>query len=79
MKNPDIDIYDEYMRGFNECPKHIYKPPDTELKRAAYSLGWDHYLIGDDVSSIDLLTWKETKAQIEQRVKRIRNGARNKA
>lgn len=68
----------EYLRGFKDAPNNTYRPPDTIEDRAAYALGWEHWLAGDDISSVDKLPWDGIEKLIEQKLRRYRNGARSK-
>lgn len=58
----DKEILDVYMLGFRhelyseEC---IEESIDLTILKYAYGLGRDHAIIGDEVSSIDLLGNKE--------------------
>lgn len=49
------------MLGFGECPdgKSSLENYSDPKERRAYQLGWDHYIIGDDVRSVDYLTDSE--------------------
>lgn len=64
----NIDDTDNYLlyyyrKGFNDELNGIGNMSNMELK--AYILGRQHALIGDDVSSIDLLTEEEILKQIK--------------
>lgn len=57
-----------YMQGFNDCPSGIWKSPiqASLSEMRAYNLGWNDYVIGDDVTSWD----NQTEEEILERIKR---------
>jgi len=59
----DQYLLDAYYLGWDECRKqnavnkaYMYV---NKLEKNAYNLGWDHYIIGDDVRSVDYLSHEE--------------------
>lgn len=57
-----------YHIGWYDCARgenniHDY---DTKLEVRAYKLGWDHYIIGDEITFVDGLSGEEI-------IDRIRN------
>lgn len=58
----DNRLLEVYMIGFKDCPDNNDMSSNylhESLERKAYNLGWDHYIIGDDVSSIDFMSNNE--------------------
>jgi hypothetical protein len=60
MEESDKELLDWYMKGFHDelCGTSTIESDDN-LKNIAYKLGSQHAIIGDDISSIDLLSNKE--------------------
>lgn len=62
----DKDLLDWYMKGFHdELWGSTTTEADEYLNNIAYQLGSQHAIIGDDVSSIDLLTNEEILSMIK--------------
>ena len=56
----DKELLEIYLVGFHEELWGITAHPyDDELKQHAYSIGSSHAILGDDISSIDLLSNEE--------------------
>ena len=65
----DQQLLKVYMVGFNDCGNNIKDEDmydDDDWLSIAYRLGWDDYIIGDEVKSIDL----QTDEEILQRIKK---------
>lgn len=62
MEEKEIDkkLLEIYYLGFTSCSLNdfdkIKNSNFSDLERKAYLLGWDHYIIGDDVRSVDYLS-----------------------
>lgn len=68
MTESDEELLKIYMIGWNQCYgglnfKALFEVP---LQKRAYQLGWDDYIIGDDVSSNDAQTEEEILNKIKK-------------
>lgn len=68
MKDDKV-LLEYYMLGFNDELKQVNIVTEFEdlILKEAYELGRIHALVGDDVSSVDLLTDTEILKMIKNR------------
>jgi hypothetical protein len=67
----DEELLDAYMEGFRDCGKSADRRDQyTGPARIAYGMGWDHFIIGDDVRAVDYLSDEETLTLIRTEVNR---------
>jgi hypothetical protein len=61
LKGNLMDLLEIYKRGWDECFDGISHADEYEdpKERRAYQIGWNHYIIGDDVRSVDYLSEEE--------------------
>lgn len=60
MKESDKYLLKTYMKGFNDTFDNKNNSSFYNRKKLkAYNLGWQHSIIGDELSHIDLLTNEE--------------------
>jgi serine/threonine protein phosphatase 1 len=64
----DEELWDSYQRGWHHCFDNVDFAPEEPQKRRAYRIGWDDYIIGDDVCSNDLKTKEEILEEIKKRL-----------
>jgi len=51
LSNADLLHY--YNLGWSECYDGAVRKCKNKMLQRAYDLGWAHYIMGDDVSSVD--------------------------
>lgn len=70
MNARDKKLIKAYEAGWNDCSGKISLESkyETALERKSYRIGWAHYIIGDDVTSID--SWSDERILEEIRGKR---------
>ena len=61
----DKELIDYYMIGFNDELTGKTRVVHEDLLKA-YKLGADHAILGDDISSFDLLTSEEVLKMIKE-------------
>jgi hypothetical protein len=69
MENNFWKILEAYRKGWNDCFGDKPNYPDDTMLKHAYEIGWADYILGDDVSSIDLQTNKEIVNKIRKSFK----------
>ena len=62
-------LLDAYKLGWDESGKKSGENKSymyvNRTEKKAYNLGWDHFIIGDDVRSVDYLSKEEILKQIK--------------
>lgn len=71
-KNNELII--AYKMGWNDCSTSSALKPEGKVFKdkgleMAYQIGWSHYIIGDDVSSVDLKTEDEILKEIKTAIR----------
>lgn len=60
------NLIDAYNRGWDDCfdgTSHVSEYLDP-MERRAYAIGWDYYIIGDDLPSVDYASDEEILKRI---------------
>jgi hypothetical protein len=65
LSKEDKELLKWYKYGFSDELKSVTRKVEVKYKEA-YNLGANHALIGDDVSSVDLLTEEEILEMIKE-------------
>jgi hypothetical protein len=56
-----------YRKGWNDCFGGKPRKIKNKLLQRAYDIGWLDYIVGDDVSSVDLQTEEEILEKIKRK------------
>lgn len=59
MSIEDIGLLSVYVVGWSDCGDNNDKKEYNGLYQKAYDLGWNHFIMGDEISSIDYLSNEE--------------------
>ena len=64
---PDVKLLEYYKMGWNDCAdNNKEKKFKDKLLQRAYTIGWLDFIVGDDVSSVDMQTEQDILKHIKQ-------------
>lgn len=59
-RNADKDLIEYYKLGWSDCSEATQKKMfEDKLLQRAYEIGWLDFIVGDEVSSVDLQSEKD--------------------